>query len=90
MEEGAGETDGTFAMLYDAGFVQGQAMRLASHPNASRERVKALIEEASKPGNRIKDPKAFIAAGIRDGWSPKPFVPLVHKEPKLQAGRWET
>jgi hypothetical protein len=90
-EEGAGETNGdpVYVMLADAGFKPTNALNMAAHPNATPERVRWLIDEASKAKDRLKDPMAFIAAGIRSGSVPQQasdFKPAQPRHQRLIAG----
>jgi hypothetical protein len=91
-EEGAGETNGdpVYVMLADAGFKPSNALTLATHANATPERVRWLIAEASKAGDRIRDPIAFIRSGIYSGSVPQQasdFRPSQPKHQRLIAGR---
>jgi uncharacterized protein YdaU (DUF1376 family) len=95
-EEGVGETgDPVYVMLADAGFKPTNALNMAAHPNATPERVRWLIDEASKARGRLKDPIAFIAAGIRSGSVPqqpsdfKPTTPKSTAIPMLMGKKWE-
>jgi hypothetical protein len=71
-EEGAGETsEPVYVLLSAAGFKPQNALKLATHPNATPERVRWLVGEAAKKVGSIRNPIAFIAAGIRDGSVPQ-------------------
>jgi hypothetical protein len=93
-EEGAGETtdgDGSVAvMLADAGFKPQNALNLSAHPNATPERVRWLISEAARKAGSLRDPLAFIAAGIYAGSVPqsaddfKPPTPIESPESKAK------